>query len=240
MTSMLRLSHGPLRPLFALSVLLLPASAMPALAHVTLAVAEAPAGSSYRAVLRIPHGCDGTATRSVRVEIPEGLFAVKPMPKAGWTLETTSGAYARGYQDHGRPVTEGVKTIEWSGGNLPDGHYDEFVFVGTVAGDIAPGQPLAFPVLQRCEKGEMNWSGLPGQADAKKAPAPLLRVAAAKDAAPAYKVGNLSLSAPWTRATPGGAKVAGGYVVIANGGSTPDRLVGGSTPIAGRIEIHEM
>jgi copper(I)-binding protein len=55
-----------------------------------------------------------------------------------------------------------------------------------------------------------------------------------------YKAGGLVIEQPWVRATPGGAKVAGGYMTIRNGGSEPDRLIGGSTPLAGRLEVHEM
>lgn len=54
------------------------------------------------------------------------------------------------------------------------------------------------------------------------------------------KAGTLKIETPWTRATPGGAKVAGGYMTITNTGTTPDRLVGGSLPQAGRFEVHEM
>lgn len=54
------------------------------------------------------------------------------------------------------------------------------------------------------------------------------------------KVGDLTLTAPWARATPGGAKVAGGFVRITNNGKASDKLVGGSADIAGRFEVHEM
>lgn len=54
------------------------------------------------------------------------------------------------------------------------------------------------------------------------------------------KVGALQLSAPWARATPKGAKVAGGYLKITNTGGEADRLIGGSTSAADRVEIHEM
>ena len=50
-----------------------------ALAHATFEVQEAPVGANYKAVLRVPHGCDGKATKVVRVQIPEGVIAVKPM-----------------------------------------------------------------------------------------------------------------------------------------------------------------
>ncbi len=55
-----------------------------------------------------------------------------------------------------------------------------------------------------------------------------------------YKAGSLHIVHPWARATPKGAQVAGGYLKITNNGATPDRLVGGSSPAAGRFEIHEM
>ena len=55
-----------------------------------------------------------------------------------------------------------------------------------------------------------------------------------------YTAGSLKIGHPWARATPAGAKVAGGYLTIQNGGATPDRLVGVSAEFAGRVEIHEM
>jgi copper(I)-binding protein len=54
------------------------------------------------------------------------------------------------------------------------------------------------------------------------------------------KAGDLAITQPWARATPGGAKVAGGYLTIENKGSRPDRLVSGPTNVAKKIEIHEI
>lgn len=54
------------------------------------------------------------------------------------------------------------------------------------------------------------------------------------------KAGDLVITQAWSRATPGGAKIAGGYLTIENRGSSPDRLIGGSGDIAGKIEVHEM
>jgi copper(I)-binding protein len=62
----------------------------------------------------------------------------------------------------------------------------------------------------------------------------------ASAAAQEFKAGDLSIDHPWSRATPAGAKVAAGYMMIANKGTAPDRLVGASTPAAGRVEVHEM
>ena len=230
------------------ATLALPPFATSAFAHVTLEVREAKAGASYKAVLKIPHGCDGTATLKVRAQIPDGVIAVKPMPKPGWQIEIVKGPYGRAYPYfHGQQLTEGVKEIVWSGGTLPDEHYDEFAFAGFLASDLPPGR-IHFPVMQECEKGEARWIEVAaaGQDSHKlKFPAPALLIVAqhatSQAAAPAtYKAGALTIAGPWSRATPGGAKVAGAFMTITNNGKDADRLIGGTVPFAGRFEVHEM
>src|ERR1700694_1596692 len=54
------------------------------------------------------------------------------------------------------------------------------------------------------------------------------------------KAGDLVITQAWSRATPGGAKVAGGYLTIENKGSAPDRLIGGSADVADKVQVHEM
>jgi len=63
---------------------------------------------------------------------------------------------------------------------------------------------------------------------------------AAQHASDGSKTGYISIEAPWSRATPGGAKVGAGYLTIKNGGAAPDRLVSAAADIAERAEIHEM
>ncbi len=55
-----------------------------------------------------------------------------------------------------------------------------------------------------------------------------------------FRTGDLVVTSPWTRATPGGARIAGGYLVVTNNGSSTDRFVGATSDTAGRIELHEM
>ena len=54
------------------------------------------------------------------------------------------------------------------------------------------------------------------------------------------KAGDLVITQAWSRATPGGAKIAGGYLTIENKGSTADRLIGGSADVADKVQLHEM
>jgi uncharacterized protein YcnI len=224
---------------------LLIAVAASASAHPSLQNKEARIGASYRAVVSIPHGCDGSATVKVRVVIPEGVIGVKPMLKPGWTITTVRGPYARSYPYyHGKTLTEGVKEVIWTG-NLADDFFDDFVFSGFLTNTLTAGETLHFPTIQECEKGEARWVEIPAPGQnphALAAPAPGLKLlpAAGKHAARVYSVGSLQVEAPWARATPGGAQVAAGYVRITNKGTVPDTLVGGSLALAGAVEVHEM
>ena len=53
-------------------------------------------------------------------------------------------------------------------------------------------------------------------------------------------LGDLVVSQPWSRASPGGAQVGSGYFKVENKGKTADRLVSGSTGISAAVEFHEM
>ncbi len=143
-------------------------------AHATLETKEAVVGSYYKAVVRIGHGCDGSATKSMRVQIPEGVLSVKPMPKPGWTLETVKGAYENSYELHGRTLSEGVKEVVWTG-ELADPHFDEFVFMAKLDKSLPAGEMLFFPTVQACFEGENPWVEIPAKGqdphDLKK-PAP--------------------------------------------------------------------
>ena len=68
----------------------------------------------------------------------------------------------------------------------------------------------------------------------------LAMLAAAPAHADEVRAGDLVITQAWSRATPGGAKVAGGYLTIENKGTAPDRLTGGSADVAAKVEVHEM
>lgn len=235
----------------------------PALAHVTLEQGEAPAGARYKAVLQLGHGCDGQATTALRVRLPDGFYAAKPMPKPGWTLQTVTGAYARPFDNHGETETSGVREIVWSGGELPDDWYDEFTLTGRIGPEVAPGSTLYFPTVQECGKARQSWIDVTGSGEAAF-PAPGLEIS---DAAPApehhhhgapaaegqgaghghdhaaampvVQAGELAISDAFARATPPKAQVAGGFLTITSQGAA-DRLLSAESPVADKVEIHEM
>ena len=131
-------------------------------AHVVLDQQEAVAGSMYKAVLKVGHGCDGSATRQLTITLPPGFSGAKPVPKAGWTLALRSEKLATPYESHGVQITEAVVEISWTARSeadyLQDAWYDEFTLRGSL-----PAQPgeLWFKVRQTCVKGESNWAEVP-------------------------------------------------------------------------------
>jgi periplasmic copper chaperone A len=145
-------------------------------AHVTLEHKQAAVGAPYKAVLEVPHGCDGSPTTAIRVRIPEGVVDVKPMPKPGWTLNLVKGNYGRVYSLYGAQISEGVTEIDWTGGNLPDDYYDEFVFQSFLASDLQAGQTIYFPVVQECVKGVHRWIEIPTAGSDYPEPAPGLKL----------------------------------------------------------------
>jgi len=152
------------------------ALAGPASAHVTLDLREATVGAPVRIAFRVPHGCAGSPMVALRIRVPDGVIAVKPMPKPGWQVETVKGKYDQAYPYfHGATLTEGVREIAWRGGKLPDEYYDEFVISGFLAGNLEPGKKLYFPAVQECETGVARWIEIPAagkSTDDYKEPAP--------------------------------------------------------------------
>jgi uncharacterized protein YcnI len=149
-------------------------------AHVTLEEPAAVANAGYKAVLRVTHGCEGSATHTVRVQIPAGFLDTKPLPKPGWKLELQRVKLAEPYDSHGRKIDEAVSEVIWraqsSDAFLADAHYDEFVFRGQTP--VKPGV-IWFKVQQLCEKGELNWAEVPATGSSikgLKAPAARLEV----------------------------------------------------------------
>jgi uncharacterized protein YcnI len=142
---------------------LLIATAGLATAHATFESGEVATNTGSKFVLRVPHGCGDEATNTVRIQIPEGVIGVRPMPKAGWDLTTVTGPYQNSYDLFGTAVTEGVTEIVWANGNLPSEFYDEFVFQARIAPAIAVGTAVYFPAIQECANGQEAWIEIPAE-----------------------------------------------------------------------------
>lgn len=148
--------------------------------HVVLQDQAALASTSYRAALRVGHGCDGSPVTALRVIIPAGFKGAKPMPKAGWVLATKVGKLEKPFDDHGKTITDGLLEVTWTASSkdhwLQDAWYDEFVLRGGLPREAGP---MWFKVLQTCEKGSIDWAEIPSigtSTKGLKSPAALLEI----------------------------------------------------------------
>lgn len=128
-------------------------------AHATFEKKSVPADSYQRLALGIPHGCGDKATTAVTVEIPEGVISVKPQPKAGWKLATELDKYKTPMKNHGKTITEGVKKVTWSNGNLPTNFFDEFKL--SVKMPNKADTTIYFKVDQQCGSDAIRWIEIP-------------------------------------------------------------------------------
>ena len=155
-------------------------SATASFAHIVLGEPAALASTSYRATLRVGHGCEGSPITALRVTLPAGFKGAKPMPKVGWQLSIKTARLAKPYDSHGKTITDDVSEITWTATAkeywLLDAHYDEFVLRG---GLPAIAGPMWFKVLQTCEKGSIDWAEVPATGASTKGlkfPAALLEI----------------------------------------------------------------
>jgi uncharacterized protein YcnI len=161
----------------AAAAILLPVSA--ASAHVGIDITEAEADGFAFATFRVPHGCDGSPTTKVKVQIPDGVVSVKPEAVAGWKLEILNGPITP-YDSHGTMISEGVKEVTWTGGPLADAHVAQFGM--SLKMPNKAGETIYFKTIQTCEQGETAWIEIPAEgAEEPEHPAPSLKLISAED-----------------------------------------------------------
>ena len=178
--------------------------AAPASAHVTITASTTAAGAFTVLTVSVPHGCEGSATTEVTIQIPEEINAVTPTRNALWEVEKEVEQLDPPVTDaHGNEITERVATVTYTADTpLPDGYRDAFELSLQLPDD--EGTTLVFPTIQTCEEGESAWIEVPadGQSeDDLELPAPSVTITAAEgdDA----RLGASRAEAPGERQRPG-------------------------------------
>lgn len=130
-------------------------------AHVVLDKREAVAGSYFKAVFRVSHGCTGQPTVRITVDLPDSIYTARPQPKPGWSISIEKKKLPQPVDiGHGKFIDEAVVRIIWEGGPLPDAYFDEFALQFKLP-KSAPGNVLYFPAVQDCTEGSRSWSEIP-------------------------------------------------------------------------------
>lgn len=152
-------------------VLAAPAAAQ---AHVTATPdADAAAGAYGVLTFAFSHGCDGSPTTALEIEIPDGLASVTPTIEPGWDValerDGENGPVSRIVYTAAEPVADGYRAT---------------VDLGVQYAQDAAGRTLAFPVNQVCEVGNTSWSEIPEEGQDPHdldAPAPTVAVGEATE-----------------------------------------------------------
>lgn len=150
-----------------------------AAAHISTSPAEVPVGHGYTQ-FSIPHGCDGSPTTSLSIQIPAGLAGVKPEVVPGWEISLTTSELPEPVEMFGEEQTEGVTEVTWTGGPLEDAYLQKFG-LSFFASESLEGETIAFPAVQGCEQGVTRWieTALEGEEEPEH-PAPAVTFVAAE------------------------------------------------------------
>ncbi len=213
------MSHSLSNSIKFIALCALSITASSAFSHVTLDQQQVEANTTYKAILRVGHGCEGLPTTVLRVQIPAGFLNPKPMPKAGWTLQMIVGKLAAPYDSNGKQITEGVSEIVWTANSpdmaIKDSEYDEFVLRGRAAMQVGAAW---FKVTQLCKDGAKEgsnpWTEIPTQGTSTrglKYPAALLNVVAPSAVSATSAAAAPATTAPQTHAAPAAADPHAGH-----------------------------
>ena len=125
---------------------------------------EVTAGSSAIVTFSFSHGCEGSPTTQVRIQMPESIPTVAPTINANWDAEKvmeTLDAPIEG--SHGEQITERVSEVVYTAKTpVADGFRDTFELSVNIPEDAA-GTTIYFPTIQTCEAGETAWIELPAE-----------------------------------------------------------------------------
>ena len=144
--------------------LLVLAAPLAASAHVTVTPSGTAAGSYTVLTFAFSHGCDGSPTTALAIDIPESIESVSPTLNPNWTIEKVADG-----DRTAQVVYTAITPVE-------DGYRDTIELSLQLPEDAA-GETLAFPVLQTCAEGETNWNELAEEgAEEPESPAPTIVV----------------------------------------------------------------
>ena len=146
------------------AILALAAVPLAASAHVTVTPSGTAAGSYTVLTFAYSHGCEGSPTTAIAIDIPESIASVAPTLNPNYTIEKVAD---------GDRTSQVVYTAITP---VQDGYRDTIELSLQLPEDAA-GETLAFPVLQTCEVGETNWNQVAEEGEEEpESPAPAIVV----------------------------------------------------------------
>lgn len=154
-----------------------------AAAHVTITPNTTAAGAHALLTVGFSHGCDGSPTNKLTINLPEPIVDAKPEIVPGWDVEKVVETLDEPLTlDNGTSVTERVGQIVYTAETpVEDGYLQQFDI--SVQLPDAEGETIAFPTLQSCVEGETDWAEIPAEGEdphSLEAPAPTITLTGAE------------------------------------------------------------
>jgi uncharacterized protein YcnI len=156
------------------------AYATPAWAHVTVDPSQAPKGAEVTLGFRVPNEEATASTVKVQILFPSEhpVLGVDPEQVPGWSDQIHTAPLNPPIQTDDGPLTSYVSQIDWFGGSIPPGHFQEFpVLAQQLPTDT---DQVVFKALQTYSNGTVvRWIQLtPPGGPVPDHPAPVLTLTA--------------------------------------------------------------
>ena len=198
-----------------------------AVAGVALAVGvplAASAGGTETLTFSFSHGCDGSPTTALAIDIPEGVGNVTPIVQGGWTIAREAGA-------------DGVPTrVVFTAGTPVEDHLKATVSMDVLFDESAAGTAIPFPVTQTCVTGETAWTQIAEEGQDPHdldAPAPVVEVGPVADDAASHGHDTTGSAADEAEASDAEAQASGTTDSAANDADPVARWLAAGGLVAG-------
>lgn len=147
-------------------------------AHISAKATSLEAGSYSYVTFSVGHGCEGSPTTMIELQVPDGVTSFTPERSPFWDAKVTMKKPAEKMTSaHGEEITEVPDTVTWTAKTpLPDKQLD--VLGASIKLPESEGQ-LDFPIVQTCEKGSTEWTEVASEGEEEpEHPAPNLQLTA--------------------------------------------------------------
>ncbi len=158
-------------------------------AHVEADATSTAANSYTTATFSVPHGCDGSPTTKLVFQVPQSVIEVTPTVNPNWTITKDTEPYtapssSTASDEETEAGAERVTSVTYTAKTpLPADERDTFSLSFSLP-DGKAGDRVAFPVVQTCEQGSVDWDQTQRSGEAEpEHPAPSIVLTAADAAA---------------------------------------------------------
>lgn len=151
-------------------------STSPAAAHVGLDPSAT--GSGERAVLAFSfgHGCDGSPTESLEIQLPEEILTASPIIQGGWSIDVNTSELDEPVEQGHSELTERVDSVVFTADDPVVDELRGVVEMQVTLPEVEPGTVLEFPTIQSCTEGETGWVQSTTDGSEPDSPAPAFTV----------------------------------------------------------------